>query len=94
MPPKVRYIERFEYFCKGCGRKGTVIDVLLNPEVLLIRGHCEGCNAQGAYKVVDIDRLRKEYASIVMEESEDGEASKRLNESTAKKSEFLWKRQP
>ncbi len=58
------YIERFEYFCPECKQKGIVTDVLLNPELMLIRGQCPACNLQGTYKVVDRAKLSEEYQSL------------------------------
>ena len=75
MPRNVTYLERFEYICRECNVKGSVVDVLLNPDVLLIRGLCPRCNKRGTYKVVDIDALRHEHAEIAQEES----ASNKLN---------------
>lgn len=66
-----QYLERFEYFCKQCGRKGTVVDILLNPEVLLIRGYCPSCNARGAYKVVDMDVLRREHQALELADAHE-----------------------
>jgi hypothetical protein len=62
-------LERFEYVCRECDKKGSVRDVLLNAEVLLIRGYCSFCKKQGTYKVVDIEALRKEHEAIAREES-------------------------
>jgi hypothetical protein len=58
------YIERFEYFCPDCNQKGIVTDVLLNPELVIIRGRCPTCNLQSAYKVVDMAMLQAEYEVI------------------------------
>lgn len=63
----MKYLERFEYFCRECEIKGTVLDVLLNPDVLLIRGYCPSCKKRGTYKVVDIEALREEHATIARE---------------------------
>jgi hypothetical protein len=71
MQPNSQYLERFEYFCKQCGSKGTVVDILLNPEVLLIRGYCAGCNARGAYKVVDMDVLRQEHEALKLADEKE-----------------------
>jgi hypothetical protein len=73
----MKYLERFEYFCKECGQKGTVIDVLLNPDVLLIRGLCPACNKSGTYKVIDIEALRQEHDAITLEEAANILASER-----------------
>jgi ribosomal protein L44E len=69
MPHNVKYLERFEYFCRECEKKGTVLDVLLNPDVLLIRGFCPVCKKRGTYKVIDIEALRQEHEAIAREES-------------------------
>ncbi len=69
MPRNVTYLERFEYVCRECNSKGSVVDVLLNPDVLLIRGFCPRCNKRGTYKVVDIDALRREHLEIAKEDS-------------------------
>jgi len=58
------YIERFEYFCPDCKKKGIVTDVLLNPELMIIRGRCPTCNLQSAYKAVDISYLQAEYQGL------------------------------
>jgi hypothetical protein len=70
MPRNVKYLERFEYYCKQCGQKGSVLDVLLNPDVLLIRGFCEPCNKHGTYKVIDIEALRQEHEQIALAEGD------------------------
>jgi hypothetical protein len=58
------HIERFEYFCPDCDQKGVITDVLLNPELMIIRGRCTKCNLQRAYKVVDMSSLRAEYEAL------------------------------
>ena len=55
------YIERFRYFCPACKKKGIITDVLLNPELLIIRGRCPVCNLEGTYKAVDMLNLQAEY---------------------------------
>jgi hypothetical protein len=69
MPRCVEYLERYEYFCKVCKNKGVVQDILINAEILLIRGYCLACEAGGTYKVVDIDILRREHEAAAREES-------------------------
>lgn len=46
-----------------------MLDVLLNPDVLLIRGYCAACKKKGTYKVVDIEALRREHEAIAAEEA-------------------------
>jgi hypothetical protein len=58
------YLERFEYFCPNCHRKGIVTDILLNPELMIIRGRCLACNLQSSYKAVDMSALQAEYETI------------------------------
>jgi hypothetical protein len=62
------YIERFEYFCPLCKTKGIVTDVLLNPELMIIRGRCGSCGANSSYKAVDISALSTEYDVECQEE--------------------------
>lgn len=64
-----RYLERFEFYCKDCKRKGTIPDVLLNGEVLLIRGYCPLCKTRGTYKAIDIEALRQEHKLLALEEA-------------------------
>jgi hypothetical protein len=78
MPRNVSYLERFEYFCRECDKKGTVLDVLLNPDVLLIRGFCAVCKKRGTYKVIDIEALRQEHEAIAREESANGPSVERV----------------
>lgn len=75
-----KYLERFEYICRECDKKGTVLDVLLNPEVLLIRGYCPICNKRGLYKAVDMAALREEHDALAQEEAQ----------SSAKKVRWKW----
>jgi len=86
----VQYLERFEYICRVCEKKGTVLDVLLNPEVLLIRGYCPTCKKRGTYKVVDIEALRKEHEQIEREESESGGGPASMAKAR-KSAEVAWK---
>jgi hypothetical protein len=58
------YVERFEYICPDCKKKGIVTDVLLNPEMMIIRGRCPACDLQGAYKIVDRVKLQAEYEAL------------------------------
>jgi hypothetical protein len=55
------YIERFRFFCPHCKKRGIITDVLLNPELLLIRGRCSVCNLKSTYKAVDMVALQAEY---------------------------------
>jgi hypothetical protein len=64
------YIERFEYFCPDCKLKGIVTDVLVNPDLMIIRGICKECGVQSSYKAVDLSALRTEY------DEEEGTPSK------------------
>ena len=59
------YLERFEYFCPDCLAKGIVSDVLINPEMLIVRGKCPSCGVQGSYKAVDLAKLTEEYATLI-----------------------------
>jgi len=59
------YLERFEYFCPKCRAKGVVTDVLINPELLIVRGKCESCGAESSYKAVDLAKLQAEYAELI-----------------------------
>jgi hypothetical protein len=70
MSRNVKYLERFEYCCTKCGKTGCVLDVLLNPEMLLIRGFCPACNKRGSYKVIDIEALRQEHEKIELAEAQ------------------------
>jgi len=90
MSRNVKYLERFEYVCRVCDKKGTVLDVLLNPEVLLIRGFCPACNKRGTYKVVDIEALRHEHDAIAAEESA-GKCKTTSAAKAKKKAEVTWK---
>ena len=58
------YIERFEFHCPVCKQKGIVTDVLLNPDLLILRGYCAACKLPGAYRVVDVAKLEKEYVAL------------------------------
>jgi hypothetical protein len=58
------HIERFEFHCPVCKTKGTITDVLLNPDMLILRGYCTVCQLSGAYKVVDMSKLKKEYGAL------------------------------
>ncbi len=86
----VKYLERFEYVCRVCEKKGTVLDVLLNPDVLLIRGFCAGCRKNGTYKVVDIEALRQEHAAMAREESA-GRRQKPAVSKAKKNAGLAWK---
>lgn len=69
----VKYLERFEYSCQQCGNKGSVVDILLNPEVLLIRGFCAPCNKRGTYKAIDIEALRQEHEESALAETQEAD---------------------
>jgi hypothetical protein len=58
------YVERFEFFCPGCKKKGVVTDVLLNPDLLILRGYCGDCKLAGTYKIVDRVELEREYQAL------------------------------
>jgi hypothetical protein len=91
-----RYLERFEFFCQECKRKGTIPDVLLNGEVLLIRGYCPLCKNRGAYKEIDIRALRREHELLALEEAnhpveeENGKIDAPL-EKVKEVAHFKWK---
>jgi hypothetical protein len=61
------YLERFRFFCPRCKMRGVINDVLLNPELMLIRGHCSVCNLKSTYKAVEksyqMKFARKTYLS-------------------------------
>ena len=65
------YIEKFEFHCPVCHNKGTVNDVLLNPELLILRGYCPHCQRKGAYKVVDIAKLERDYSALAEDKGSD-----------------------
>jgi len=75
------YIERFEYFCPNCKQKGIVTDVLLNPELMIIRGRCSACGLQGSYKVVDMSAMNAEY-EVLSELEKRGNEEHRGTEAT------------
>jgi len=66
------YLERFEFFCPKCKKKGEITDVLLNPKLMMIRGLCPFCNVKNTYKTVDISALQAEY-EVLSEEVERGD---------------------
>jgi hypothetical protein len=58
------HIERFEFHCPVCKTKGVVTDVLLNPDLLILRGYCAACKLSGTYKAVDMAKLDNEYRAL------------------------------
>ena len=57
--------ERIEYLCTKCDRKGTILDIFVNPTVILLRGNCSVCGNSSAVRAIDLLKL-----AIQIDESE------------------------
>jgi hypothetical protein len=66
------YIERFKFSCPRCKKLGIITDVLLNPELMILRGHCLACDMTSAYKAVDMSMLQAEYEVLSDDLGEEG----------------------
>jgi hypothetical protein len=61
--------ERIEYFCTKCHEKGTLMEILVHPTVLLLRGRCSPCGIDSAIKAVDLLQLAEHIDEPVPLES-------------------------
>jgi ribosomal protein L44E len=66
---KFMCVERVEYKCSHCKKAGSIVEIFLHPDLLLLRGYCEGCRKFGISRVTDLTSLQSEFELIVPESS-------------------------